>query len=241
MSALDFTDHPELRTYNVFNPGRIAGTVSFRSYYEHRLGANREELRRNIAESLGLAGYSVVGAEQIHGGEIAVVNSGGSRSGVDGLATNERGLILTILVADCLPVYLWSSRGDCISLIHAGWRGALQDIAANGVKCLTENFDIEQGEIEALLGPCICRDCYEVGADVAERFDAACLRKAGGGRYLLDIREAVKRQLLHEGVREDAIRSDESCTRCRPDLFFSFRRDGDDTGRMVAAVTLLRD
>lgn len=234
-------DYPEFRIYNVFDPGRIAGAISFRSFYDGKQNADRESLRQNIVEAIGLAGYSIAGAEQIHGRAIAVVTKGSSSSGVDGLATNQRGLVLSILVADCLPVYLWNARCDCVALIHAGWRGISKGIAANGIKCLTNNFGVEPGETEILLGPCICRNCYEVGPDVAWQFNAACIRKTGVDRYLLDIREVVKKQLIQVGVKADAIRSDISCTRCRPDLFYSYRQDGTKAGRMVATIALLRD
>jgi YfiH family protein len=237
----EFTDGKELRTYRVLDPKRAVSALTLRSFYERRPNEEWESLANDLLKATDLEGSDVAGAEQIHGGGIALVERGGYYAGVDGLMTRVQGIVLTIRVADCLPVYLWDSHYTCIALIHAGWRGAASGIVTNAVRQMIDHLNIEPIEIEAMLGPCICRNCYEVGSEVANCFDASCLQKSDSDHALLDLREAVRTQMIGSGVRAEVIRTDSTCTACRPDHFFSYRRDGAGTGRHIATIALLRN
>jgi YfiH family protein len=177
----------------------------------------------------------------VHGGVVAYVNEGLTIPGVDGLITDKPNLFLTIVVADCLPIFLWDNHSRAIALLHAGWRGTTAQIAQNGVNQLIERFGIESKNITAILGPCICQRCYEVGPEVALNFDMAVLHKGSDDRSHLDLRYANFIQLVEAGVSEDSIYVDERCTCCNEEMFFSYRRDGENTGRMVAAIGIAPD
>ena len=124
--------------------------------------------------------------------------------------------------ADCLPIAL-ARVGDGrpgVAVLHAGWRGLLGGIVAEGVRALG-------GRVHAAVGPAIGPCCYEVGAEVAEPFAAAFGPDVLRGRNL-DLWTAAERSLRDAGVEE--VERLDICTRCNPDLFFSHRRTGEPRG-----------
>jgi YfiH family protein len=141
----------------------------------------------------------------------------------DGLWTDERGLPLLAIVADCLPIALARVNGSepALAVLHAGWRGLLEGIAARGAAALGG------GLLGAAIGPGIGPCCYEVREDVSEPF-----RRAFGFGLVrdgkLDLWSAAERALRAAGVaRVDRF---DLCTACNPDLFFSHRRTGKPRG-----------
>lgn len=139
---------------------------------------------------------------------------------VDAHVTRRDDLALLILVADCLPVAL--ARGDQVAMVHCGWRGLADGIVAKAVA----HFDVPPA---AAVGPGIGRCCYEVGDEVRARFEA----RFADGR-MLDLRAIADDVLRAAGV--ERIEHVDHCTSCRPDLFFSHRRDGGVTGRQGGVV-----
>jgi YfiH family protein len=150
----------------------------------------------------------------------------------DGLWTDEPGLPILALTADCLPIALARiGRGRrAVAVLHAGWRGLLGGIVEAGVRALGD------GELVAAIGPGIGPCCYEVGEDVAapfrERFGHDVVR---GGR--LDLWTSAERALREAGI--ERVDRFDRCTACEPDTFFSHRRDAGRTGRqgVIAYVT----
>jgi YfiH family protein len=152
----------------------------------------------------------------------AVPGSRGERVG-DGLWTDEPGVPLLALTADCLPIVLVRANGDrpALGVLHAGWRGLLAGIIEAGVAALGGTA------VAAAIGPSIGPCCYEVGGDVAEPFRARFGRDvARDGR--LDLPAAAERALRDAGC--SSVERFDLCTSCRPDLFFSYRRDGKPRG-----------
>ena len=147
---------------------------------------------------------------------------GAELSKVDGHITDLPGLGLLVLVADCLPVALASPGG--VAMLHCGWRGLAGGIIEAGVSAL-------DGSPSAAVGPGIGRCCYEVGPEVLDEF--AEIPGAAEGR-MLDLRAAAEAKLRAAGVEQ--IEHVDLCTSCRPDLFFSHRRDHGVTGRQAGVV-----
>jgi len=142
----------------------------------------------------------------------------------DGLWTDERGLPVLALAADCLPIALARANGGkpALAVLHAGWRGLVDGIAAEGVKTLGG------GLVGAMIGPGIGPCCYDVGEEVAAPFR----RAFGTGLYRngkLDLWSAAERALRTAGVAR--VDRADLCTSCNPDRFFSHRRDDGLTGR----------
>lgn len=147
-----------------------------------------------------------------------------------------------VRVADCVPLLLADRRGRAVAAVHAGWRGTARGIAARAVELLG-SLGLAAGELLAALGPSIGPCCYEVSDEVVREVAAACggqpgalARPGPAGRPLLDLREANRLQLLRAGLAPDAVASAPWCTVCTPRWFFSHRRDGAGTGRMLACI-----
>ena len=149
----------------------------------------------------------------------------------DGLVTTERGIALGVLVADCIPLLLWS--GEVVAAVHVGRKGLLNAVALNAVRVMTS---LGAKKIEGVLGPSICGKCYEVGEDVYEQvsekypFARALTSK---GTLSLDLPMALSRELMEQGVN---VTRSNICTVENPN-FFSYRRDG-VTGRQSGVVWL---
>jgi YfiH family protein len=137
----------------------------------------------------------------------------------DGQATDQRGLVPLVFVADCLPVAMAGPRG--VAMIHCGWRGMAAGIVQHGV----EAVEATAAAIGPSIGPC----CYEVGEEVLDAFSALGDGAASG--RMLDLREVARRLLEQAGV--DRVEISDLCTSCHPELFFSHRRDRGRTGRQA--------
>ncbi len=194
--------------------------------------------RDDALRELDIAPGRMVQCEQVHGDHVAVVRRedlGENATSVhtvgeaDGLATGERGVALTIRVADCVPVYLVSP--GCIALVHAGRRGARLRIAEKAARVMTGGCGVRPSEIRALIGPSAGPCCYEVSAAMAAEWSEAGL-PARGRR--LDLWEANRRQLVTAGVADDRIEVTGECTICSG-RYYSYRR-GDKGGRNVAVL-----
>jgi polyphenol oxidase len=190
------------------------------------------ENRTNLATTLGVAPDRVLMGFQVHGPELLAHSSaqrpspfahpGSPLPEVDGHFTAQPGLAPLVLVADCLPVALAGPGG--IAMLHCGWRGLAAGIITAGV----ESVAAEAAAIGPGIGPC----CYEVGAEVLERF--AELGDGIADGRMLDLAEVARRQLRGAGV--ERIESAGLCTSCEPGLFFSHRRDGASSGRQGGLV-----
>ena len=197
-----------------------------------RVGENRTLLARDV----GLPPERIAMGWQVHGTDIAEWDGtpadgayGGAATSlakVDGHVTSVPGLGLLVLVADCLPVALVSR--ERVAMLHCGWR----PLAGGIVEKALATFGPADPPAAA-IGPGIGRCCYEVGEEVLARF--ADLEGVADGR-MLDLRMVARRKLEASGVR--MIEDVDLCTSCRPDLFFSHRRDNGVTGRQAGVAWL---
>jgi YfiH family protein len=172
------------------------------------------ENRRLACEALGLDVTRLAVNRQRHSPTVHRAEPGRRGEPGDGLWTDEPELPMLALGADCVPVAIASANGRAaLAVAHAGWRGLAEGVVGAAVAALG------RGEKAAVVGPAVGPCCYEVGPEVAGRFDADLTR----GR-ILDLWSATERALRRAGVaRVDRV---DLCTRCNPELFFSHRRDG---------------
>jgi YfiH family protein len=148
--------------------------------------------------------------------------------GSDGHATATRGLLLTITVADCIPIYLTVPHQRAVALLHAGWRGATARVLERGVERLKREGLVRVSEIVMHCGVGICGDCYEVGSEVLAHFPERAVSAPGH----LDLRAALAAQARELGIEE--ITTSPWCTAHDRERFFSHRASGGRDGRMVA-------
>jgi YfiH family protein len=135
-----------------------------------------------------------------------------------------------VRTADCVPVLLAERSGRAAAAVHAGWRGTAAGIAAAAVRALTEQ-GYSPAHLIAALGPAIGGCCYEVGPEVL-----AALGIQASGPARVDLHARLREDLRAAGVPAAAIHAAPWCTRCRADLFFSYRREKEGAGRLMAVI-----
>ena len=177
------------------------------------------------------------------------------RTAGDALATAEPGILLSIRTADCVPILLLDPQRPAVAAVHAGWRGALVRIVEKTAGQLVARHGATPGEMIAILGPCIQACCYEVGEEVFDPFNLEFSQAedfftraqepgnaqpssnpAKQDKWRLDLTRVVRRQLQDAGLAAQNITQSGYCTRCRGDLFFSYRGEPKRTGRMMTAI-----
>lgn len=159
--------------------------------------------------------------------------------GVDGHATAQPGVLLTVTVADCVPVYLAAPERGAIALLHAGWRGTAARIVERGVQLLRQHAAVAPRDLAMHCGVGICGSCYEVGSEVVSELrsgvevrGAGALLPSGNGPARVDLRALLARQARELGVAQVSVSP--WCTAHDRDQFFSHRASGGRDGRMIA-------
>jgi len=175
----------------------------------------------------------------VHGGRVVSSVDCGTPPEADAsvwLRGDPPDLVPSVRTADCVPLLLADRDGRAVAAVHAGWRGVVAGVVVAAVEAL-DRRGIVPARLLAAIGPAIGACCYEVGGDVASRVAVAAGTAPGGeGKVLLDLKGAVREQLVRSGITRDSVRMAPWCTRCRSDLFFSYRRDGGAAGRMMASI-----
>lgn len=192
-----------------------------------------QESRRAFAAALGLEDLALTTIGSVHGAEVARVDAPvASVDDVDALVTDQPGIALFATYADCYPIVLWDPEKRVAGLVHAGWRGTQAGVAREAVRFMREEFGCRH--VWAGIGPGICGRCYEVGEEVAGKFDARFVNPGQKGKWLLDLAAANGAQLDEVGAK--AIYDIGMCTK-ESYLFPSHRRHPDGT-RFGAIVAL---
>jgi len=185
--------------------------------------------------------------EQIHSADIVYADKGGIYPPGDGFYTDKIGVILTVKIADCVPILLCDPKKRIIAALHAGWRGTVSGIAKKGVEALCAKGS-DPAEIQASVGTSIRPCCYEVRGDFynavkealgekfAKRF--VTVRDKAEGTFSADVAGMNLALLKEAGVREENISVSPLCSACHADLFFSHRASNGKRGTMMAAIML---
>lgn len=224
------------------------------------------ENRRRLAGALAVPFESCTYAEQVHGKEVQVVTrrqrgaGHDSREGAlqdkDGFITNEPGVYLHALFADCVPLYFYDPVHKAVGLAHAGWKGTALEIAKAVTEAMSAAYGTKPRELKAAIGPSIGMCCYEVDDAVIVRMDKVIgepgLRykdeaigevpplytRKPNGKYNLNLQQINRQIMIKAGILPSNIEISGLCTSCRLDLFYSHRKNGGSTGRMAAWIGL---
>ncbi|MEL6275579.1 MAG: polyphenol oxidase family protein, partial [Bacteroidota bacterium] len=132
--------------------------------------SNVEANRQLLAERIGISTTSWAGGYQIHGAEIMVINGPMICEGYDAFITQQTGVLLTVTVADCLPILIYDPINEAYGAAHAGWRGTVAQIAAKTLAAMVQRFSTSPEKCYAYIGAGISRPNFEVSRDVAEQF-----------------------------------------------------------------------
>ncbi|PWT84804.1 MAG: peptidoglycan editing factor PgeF [Blastocatellia bacterium] len=217
----------------------------------------------SIAAALGVTTTHLLRVHQVHGANVVVHRAESSTTGAtdaDVIITDDASVALAIQTADCVPLLIADLRSGAVAAAHAGWRGLALAVPSVTVSALVGEFDSHPTDMVAVIGPSIGPCCYEVGADVRDRFGAAGFPKdhlrrwfvterresvvnpplagtgARPGHWFLDMWEATRDQLVAVGVSDDRIHTAALCTASHREAFCSYRRDGNRAGRLAAAI-----
>jgi YfiH family protein len=189
-------------------------------------------------------GWPIMKLKQVHSGVVADMDdSSAATDAVEGDAsvTAIKGVMLGVQTADCVPILIVDACGRAVAAIHAGWRGTASRIAESTVARLRAKFSIDPKDLIASIGPHIGVCCYEVGNDVVDAiaYPALFEYKPEWTRPHLNLAEANRRQLVNSGLVDRQVEISSLCTRCREDLFHSYRRDGKKTGHMLSVIGIV--
>jgi len=193
-----------------------------------------ENDRSEFAKILKINYQNIIIPKQVHSNNVYICTQPGTISDTDGVITKNKDLILSIQVADCIPIYLHDEKNQNIGLIHAGWRGVTSGIVENGIKKMIE-LDSKTGNMKVLLGPSIRQCCFEIGPEVGKLVDKKFQKNGQGNRTKLDLQGVVVEKLIKLNINSSNIIDVKECTHCSGQ-YHSYRRDGNKAGRMIAMI-----
>ena len=188
--------------------------------------------RTDVAKSLGYNRGTLAIPKQTHSTNVLWINSSGEFENCDGLITDNPNIVLSLQTADCIPIFLYDSVTGLRGLVHAGWRGVVGGIASNAIELMLKYHSVVN-DIQVLLGPSICKDCFEVGVEVADQFDGNFVTTGKNEKYFANLHDQVKSQLLKYKIDKKNIHKSTTCTFENKD-YCSYRRDGENAGRMYS-------
>ena len=234
-----------------FNPR--TGGVSQAPYDTLNLGRSVGDRPEHVAENLrrfaGAVGYepaALFETSQVHGGAVRVVVAGEDPASVrreeaDALVAPPGGIAIGVRIADCVPVLICDDGSGAVAAVHAGWRGVVAGVVEAGVAALAATCGNTPRRFRAALFPHIGGCCFEVGDDVAAQLavlhpEPERVVDRSRGKPRVDLALVVSSKLQACGLAAGEIERVAGCTRCEPERFFSFRRDGQRSGRHIAAI-----
>ena len=234
------------------------GGVSEGIFASFNLGSNRgdnpEHVRENYRRLCALMGVGIddcAVTNQVHKNDIRIVDKKDKHIcmskvpyEVDGIVTNERGLPIICMVADCVPVLLWDGVHSVVAAVHCGWRSSVGDILKNAIDAMC-SLGAVPADIHAALGPALGRCCFESDDDVPNAIEVYLGGDIEGlfdyradGKTMVDLRAANARRLLQLGLAEENIDISEECTYCSHDKYWSHRFTKGNRGSQAAIIVL---
>jgi polyphenol oxidase len=205
-----------------------------------RWGDDPEAVRKNLETVAGAAGFDpawLVRVRQVHGAAVLRAGEVGEDSEADALwcHRDDGPCVVGVLTADCVPVLLADREGEAVAAVHSGWRGTVAGVVPQTVRTLAQ-AGVPPERLVAAIGPCIEQAAFEVGEEVAARFDDAFVERGRWSKPHVDLVGVVRAQLAAAGVAAAAIERVGGCTHANPARYFSFRRDGAGIGQMMSFI-----
>lgn len=206
------------------------------------LGFNTKELSSRVESNrtkllTELELDDIATAKQIHGSDALYVTEGGIYENVDALVTDIKGLALGIQVADCGAVLLVDTVHKVIGVAHAGWRGAISGVVEHTISLMVKKGAIPE-KIKAFISPCISLQNFEVGSEVASQFPERVVDYQSYRKPHIDLPLFIVNTLIEQGLTKDRIEVDGRCTIELSELFYSYRREQEKSGRMMGIIKL---
>ncbi len=231
------------------------GTMNL-SYTRGDEKAYVDENFRRIARVLGCKIEDMVCSDQTHTTNVRKVTAADKGKGIinsrdytdiDGLITNEPGVVLATFYADCVPLFIVDPVHRAIGLSHSGWRGTVERMGAVTLQKMQEEYGTKPQDVYVAIGPSICQACYEVSRDVADAFkeafpkqreDEKLVYQKKDEKYQLNLWYANECVFREAGVLQEHIEVTDICTCCNPDILFSHRASKGMRGNLGAFLML---
>lgn len=238
------------------------GGVSMGSYASFNCSPftadNPEHIRTNterLLDGLSVKPCWLLAPHQVHGVSVLNVTSDvleqsevvrqSMLDGVDALITDVRGCCIMVSTADCVPILFYAPDKEIVAVAHAGWRGTVRRIAVRVVEQMVYTYGVSPDHVRACIGPSISQTAFEVGDEVYEAFrkagfgmSALAYRNTSTQKWHIDLWKANIQQLLTMGLSDSHIECAGLCTYQHSDLFFSARKLGIDSGRIMTGIML---
>ncbi len=207
-----------------------------------------QENQARLAKAVGFDAARLFQAEQVHGADVfepsrepvslgtfKLVNARYPKA--DALVAREAGDTVGVRIADCVPVLVGDTRTGHVAAIHAGWKGVVAEVVGKALVVLGASAT---SDLVAAIGPCIGACCFEVSREVADQIAATSTQSCvvsthEPGKAMVDLRRAAAAQLARLGVTK--VEQVGACTKCDPETYYSYRRDGDNAGRLIGVIT----
>jgi len=203
--------------------------------------------RSAIANAFGIEVSKFIIPTQTHTNTCKIITSATKQEeleNVDAVITNEKGILIAVMSADCVPILLYDQEKQVVAAVHAGWRGTVAEILKKTVETMQHSFGSNTTSIIAGIGPSISDEVYEVGEEVMKGVDKVYGTMEGiisnekNGKGFCNLWEANRIQLLKLGVKEENIEVAGICTYSNSSDFFSYRKFGTKAGRFAAGIML---
>lgn len=227
------------RHKGVSNPPYNSNNIAF------HVGDSEKDVLLNhaaLAKTIGYNLNTLVHMRQIHSDKVVIVDKTFTFDNppeCDALITNIANKPLMVMTADCTPLLLYDPRQNVIAAIHAGRAGAFKNIVTKSIRKMQEHFHSRPSDILAVLGPSIGVCCYEINETINNEAHGLGLGYAIQKRqekFYLDVNRILKAQLEASGVSGEHIEALNRCSACENNTFFSYRADGQQTGRMAGII-----
>lgn len=210
------------------------------------------ENRRKLFAAMDIPLQKTMFMQLIHGDTVREVKSSDLQENdyllnifpdTDALITNEKGICLFVLTADCVPLIMYEPEGHAIAVVHAGWKGTVKKLAQKTALKMQELYGSNLANMRVGIAPAAGSCCYEIGEEVEMQFKTHFPTKKSlvierNDKKYLDLAEANRAQLLEIGLQAKNIELSAICTICAHETFFSYRKEGGKTGRFGTGIMM---
>lgn len=195
-----------------------------------------DENRQTFFSELGLSEKMICFQKQTHSDIFTFVDEHYKMCESDALITDKPDIALVISSADCVPIFLFDSKNKIIAGVHSGWRGTEKRILQKVLDKLFSNGTRPEN-LTSFIAPCISGKNYEVGEEVASKFDSKYIRKSKN-KFLLDLKSANYDMLINAGIPARNIEVSDLCSFEESELLHSYRREGKVSGRAIGVICI---
>jgi len=212
---------------------------SMRLFIDGVLDKKFEKNRKNFFKKIGIDYYDVISACLIHGANVKHIKSNKQKiiPKTDALVSREKNTFLSVTSADCIPILFYDPRAKIVGIAHAGWRGVVGKIAEKTIEKIVK-LGGSAKNIRVAMGPGINKCHFDIGKNIGKKFiPYKELIEKRDDKYFVELKEIIKKQLLHSGITEKNIENKNDCTFCNSKKYFSFRKEQEkNVGLMIILI-----